>query len=139
MDDAELFPRPGARARLALWLLAVAAWTAALLRPEPSAVEAATLPAEAAPFASKLLHVAAYAFLTVLSLWQRVPCRARAGMVLVLLVHAVATEYLQQFVPPRTASVVDSGFNLAGIVVGLAAWCWQGAPPRAAHAVPRES
>src|SRR5262245_61996637 len=119
MDDAIPHPRPGAGARAALWLLAVAAWTAALLRPEPSAVEAATLPPDAAPFASKVLHVAAYAFLTLLSLWQLIPRPARVGLVLGLIGHALTTEYLQQFVPPRTASWVDVGFNLVGILAGL--------------------
>jgi VanZ family protein len=133
MDDAKPFPRPGAGARAALWLLAVAARTAALLRPEPSEFEAATLPEPAAPFASKFLHVGAYAFLTVLSLWQLASPRGRAGLVVFLAVHAVATEYLQQFVPPRWPSWADVGFNFIGILAGLAAArILAGGPRRAA-------
>lgn len=122
MEDVTSFLPRKAALRFTLWLLALLIWTAALLRPEPSALEAATLPTEAIPFASKILHVVAYAGLVLLSCWQSTFRPVQGGLVLVVIIHALATEYLQQFVPPRTASWTDVGFNAVGILVGLVGW-----------------
>ncbi len=111
--------------RWPLWLLCVALWTAALLRKEPQEFNRrVVVPAIRLPV-SKFLHVGAYAFLTAFA--GILPMKRRRWLLLVFLsVHAMATEYLQTFVPMRTGSWRDVGLNHLGIALGLAlTWrCW---------------
>jgi VanZ family protein len=108
-----------------VWALFLAGWTSALLTPEPVEIADAVLPPETVFSASKLLHVAAYAVLAVLTGWLPVSARVRWLLLLVLSAHTLATEYLQGFVPTRTASWLDVGIDHVGIGIGIGiTWKW---------------
>lgn len=106
--------------RRLVWLAFVAGWTTALLTPHPVSLAHEVLP-EAAQFPSfKLAHVTCYAIMTVLTGWLRAGGRARGVLLAFLCAHAFLTEFFQQFVPGRSMSLTDTGFDLAGILIGLA-------------------
>jgi VanZ family protein len=110
-----------------LWFLYVVAWTTALLTPHPVHIANALLPAGSHFLPAKTLHVLAYLVLTVLTL--RLPARRSVRCVLLACVsaHAMATEFLQQFVPLRNGSLHDVGLDHIGIALGLAfvgIWRW---------------
>jgi VanZ family protein len=105
--------------RLALWGLAAALWTVALLTTFPAHVSQEVLPPAAGFTAAKTLHVAAYAFLTATVPWLGLG-RWRWGLLAFLSLHAGATEFLQQWVPLRTGSLTDVGIDHLGIALGLA-------------------
>jgi len=119
--------------RWLIWGLFLAALTAGLLRPEPVSLADEMLPHEAIFSAFKTVHITAFALLVVLTAWLRVSSRTRWLMLAGVSAYAMLTEYLQNFVPTRTASWWDVGFNHVGIALGLAiSWrCWQGLPFRA--------
>jgi VanZ family protein len=106
---------------LVLWSLLLAAWTAALLRPEPVQAAAVVLPEQAEFPVSKLLHVSAYAVLAALTVLLRPLGRGRWLLLALLSLHGAGTEYLQQFVELRTPSVRDVLLDHLGIVLGAAA------------------
>lgn len=105
--------------RWTVWSVYTAAWTTALLTPQPAEFAQATFEPEAAFTAAKSLHVCAYTVLTLLCLWLR-PARFRAAWLLFPTAHALATEYLQGYVPLRTPSWEDVAIDHVGIVIGLA-------------------
>jgi VanZ family protein len=108
----------------ALWGLYLAAWTAALLRPEPARVNTEVLPPRAQFPAAKALHVGSYALLAALACWPPARPGRRWLVFAALSCHAFATEFLQQFVELRSGSLADVGIDHAGLAVGLlAAWC----------------
>lgn len=110
-------PRPNA-ARLAVWWLLAAAWTVALLTPLPARVGREVVPSAAQFSASKGLHVVAYLALAVTVPWTGL----RAGkwwLLAFLVLHGVLTEYIQQWVPERTASVRDVLLDWAGVALGV--------------------
>ncbi len=55
----------------------------------------------------------------MLSAGLRVPCRFRWMLLFVIMVHAPATELLQQFVEGRTGMLSDVGLDHLGIALGL--------------------
>jgi VanZ family protein len=129
--DGILFPRKAIR--WLLWLLPLAAWTTALLTPQPVQLADAVLP-DSLQFPSfKLLHVGAYAVLAVLAGWLRAPPRVRWLLLVFLSAHAMGTEYFQRFVPLRTPSWGDVGWDHLGLLLGLAlSWKWWWQRPEAA-------
>lgn len=115
----------GPRLRWCVWGLYLAAWTAALLTPQPVRAAAALLPRETAFLSAKTLHVTAYAVLAILTGWLRPRGGLRWLMLLFLPAHAMATEFFQQFVPSRTGSWMDVGLDCLGIAIGLLlSWRW---------------
>lgn len=101
------------------WCVCIGAWTAALLTSAPVEVGKEVAPAEVYFPASKLLHVGAYAFLTVFISW--LPLRRWRWLLLaVLSLHAAGTEYFQQFVPGRTGKASDVLIDHVGLLLGLA-------------------
>jgi hypothetical protein len=78
--------------------------------------------------AAKTLHVGAYAFLTVMAAWLRVPVRYRFLLIFFLMAHATVTEVLQQVlveIVGRTGSLWDVALDQLGITLGLLlAWRW---------------
>jgi VanZ family protein len=106
--------------RLTLWWLCVAVWTAALLTPQPVRAGQEVLPPESIYSTSKTLHVVAYGLLAGSLPWLGPRGGRRWWLVAFLSLHAGATEFLQQWVPSRNASLTDVGFDLAGIALGLA-------------------
>jgi VanZ family protein len=113
--------RPGDRPGLRwfVWTVFLVGWTTALLTPQPVYLADALLPEETRFSAAKALHVAAYAVLAILSGWLRAPGPWPRRLVVLLCLHAMATEYLQGFVPERGPSVEDVGFDHIGICWGI--------------------
>jgi hypothetical protein len=111
--------------RWVVWLGLVAVWTVGLLTPNPDRAVRDVLPPQALFPAAKALHVSAYAFLAALAAWLPLRGPLRGLPVAFLALHGAATEFLQQFVPTRTASVRDVLLDLAGIGLGLIlSWPW---------------
>ncbi|HJT75763.1 MAG TPA: VanZ family protein [Gemmataceae bacterium] len=108
---------------LAVWVLLLAAWTVALLTPDPARFAGQVLPPQADFTLSKALHVTAYAVLAGLVGSLRPLGRYRWLLLAVLSLHGMGTEYLQQFVPTRGPSVRDVLLDHVGILLGaLLTW-----------------
>jgi VanZ family protein len=110
----------------AVWWLGLAVWTVALTTTFPAHVHQAILPQDppGVPVA-KVLHVAAYAFFAGFAALMRPAAVWRWLILLLLLEHGVATEWIQQFVPERTSSVNDVVIDQGGVVLGaLLTWPW---------------
>lgn len=138
MDDSLQWKLWPARSlRWAVWWLFTLAWTTALLVP-PSVVgwvfalffPPPPVPVEDAKYeelkflVAKSIHVAAFAFWAVLSAWLHLPGSGRWRLLIFLSLHAMATEFLQQFVG-RTGSWQDVGLDHIGVAVGLLlSWRW---------------
>ena len=110
----------------AAWWLCLALWTVGLTTTFPVYVHRALLPVDPAGIpVSKVLHVTAYAFLAGLAAWLRPAGVSRWLLLLLLLEHGVATEWIQGFVPERTSSVNDILIDHCGVALGTAlAWPW---------------
>ncbi len=69
----------------------------------------------------KVYHFVAYFGTTCILMWYALSGSRRTMYVVAggVTVHAVATEFLQQFVPRRTMDLDDLVANLAGIVAGV--------------------
>ncbi len=104
--------------RLGLWWLAVAVWTLGLLTPHPVRLSKELFTASVGFSLAKALHVSAYAVLTACIPWLGLR-RGRWWLLVFLSFHAAATEFLQQWVPERTASLRDVGLDHLGILLGL--------------------
>lgn len=108
---------------LAVWVLLLAAWTVALLTPDPARFANQVLPPQTEFPLSKALHVTAYAVLAGLVGLLRPLGRYRWLLLAVLSLHGMGTEYLQQFVPLRGPSVRDVFIDHVGIALGtLLTW-----------------
>ena len=113
-----------------LWAAYLLCWSVAVQTPIP--------PSEELPFGdlieprkflfAKSIHVASYAMLTILSGWLFVPTRWRWLLMFVVLGHGIATELLQWALADlchREGTLRDAGFNMLGVMVGLAlSWKW---------------
>jgi VanZ family protein len=110
----------------AAWLMILTGWTWALVTPYPVQIKQEVLPREEGIPTGKILHVAAYAFLTGFAAF--LPSRGgwRWLPVLVLSLHGFGTEFWQLFVPLRTGSLRDVALDHAGILLGLLLTmkCW---------------
>ena len=69
----------------------------------------------------KVLHVAAYAFLAGFAALLRRAGAWRWLILMLLLEHGVATEWIQGFVPERTSSVSDMVIDHCGVALGVTA------------------
>jgi VanZ family protein len=112
--------------RWLIWGTAAVVWTAALLTPQPVELADAVLAPEAVFPASKSLHLAGYSLLALLTGWLRTSLPVRWGLLAFLFLHALGTEYLQQFVPGRTPGWLDAALDHLGLALGvLLSWrCW---------------
>ena len=117
--------------RWLIWGTCVLVWTFCLVTTYPVHAGRAVL-AQAADFpVSKVLHVVSYAFLTVLSAWLQVRGLWRWLLLVFLVLHGAATEFIQQWVPERTGSVRDVLLDCVGIGIGFAlTWRWWVRPER---------
>src|SRR6266404_3271753 len=108
-----------------IWLCYGAAWTAALVTPQPVHIRDAILSEVPAEYTSKVLHVCAYLGFTILSGLLRVQLPYRWLMLVLLSAHAIGTEYLQQFIPERTPALGDIALDHLGIALGfVVSWKW---------------
>ena len=109
----------------AVFFSCFALWTFGLLMPIPKASASKVLGGEGGVHLfGKMLHIGAYAFLTVLG--GSMPLTRRQLWLLLtgLSFHAFATEFLQQFVD-RGSSLRDAGLDHLGIALGIAVgWRW---------------
>ena len=111
--------------RWVIWSAYTAAWTTALLTPHPAVVADEVLGEENAFYASKTLHVSAYAIMAILSGWLRLRSAWRRLFLAFLSIHALGTEFFQQFVPYRYPSWTDVGWDHIGILWGIIlSWRW---------------
>jgi hypothetical protein len=102
-----------------VWVAFTAAWTFALLSAFPIEARDAVVSKEVGFSAGKSLHVLAYAFYTLLTLWLGRDRWWRWPLLAFVSMHAIGTEYLQQFVD-RTSSLLDVGLDHAGILLSVA-------------------
>ena len=107
------------------WSLFLLVWTVALLTPQPVQLADAVLPDDAIFPTSKLLHIMAYALLAILTAALPLQRQTRWWFLGLLVLHAAGTEFVQQFVPPRTGSLRDVGLDQVGLVLGVVCtWKW---------------
>ena len=111
----------------AVWLTLLCVWTVGLLIPEPhQALGVGHVDLDWRFIISKLSHLAVYTILAAFAGLLPVGRRGRVMIVALLLCHGAATEFLQQFVPTRTASLLDVGIDAVGTALGTAAaWAWR--------------
>jgi len=111
-----------------VFAVALGGWTWLLLTPNPVPPPVAAVfgfHAWASFFAAKVLHVGAYAVLAALAAVAVRDAGPRAGHLAAgfMLLHGVATEIGQTYVPNRSGSVRDVGLDWIGITAGtLAVW-----------------
>jgi hypothetical protein len=119
-----------------VFFVSLALWTVALLIPLPHESARRVLGSAERVFAvHKLVHVFAYAFLTILGGLMTRPTWQRWALLGLLSFHGFATEFLQLFVE-RGASWIDVGIDHVGILLGLAvSWprWWALLAPRPIH------
>jgi hypothetical protein len=127
--------------RWLIWAAVVIVWTLGLEFPvpKPEHIPAGEFIIERKYIIGKTLHVSAYALLAILSAWVPTPPRYRWLMMFFLMVHAWGSEMLQEALNPwfhRGGSLSDVGFDVVGIVLGLAvSWKWWIAVPDLPRAV----
>jgi VanZ family protein len=122
-----------ARARWLIWLAYVVAWTAALVLPVPDTGDwtVEELGIDFRTVFAKSVHIGAYAVMTGLTAWLRVPVRYRPLLVLFLMAHGTVTELLQLTVSHRSGQLADVAFDNLGVILGmLLTWRWWSAPDR---------
>ncbi len=76
---------------------------------------------------AKGLHLGVYALLALFASLLPSSPSFKLFCFIILMVHAFATEFLQQWVKERTGSLSDVAIDLLGVALGLAVWklyCW---------------
>jgi len=132
MSGKEINDRPAGRnlccgpgLRWLIWVIFLVGWSTLLLMPDASCVAEPFVPEKAFYSIAKTLHVSAYLGLAVLTGWLLVPQRARWFLLLFMSLHAFCSEGLQRFIPGRTGSITDVGFDHLGLYLGLlVSWRW---------------
>jgi VanZ family protein len=110
---------------LLIFLIFLALWTWKLLEPVPVPPRVTGgLSAEVKFALAKILHVAGYAFLTVLAVTLPVSRLGRWFLVLLLVAHGAATEFGQTFIPNRTGKFSDALLDWTGVAVGVLLLHW---------------
>jgi VanZ family protein len=123
-------PWPMPRWRWLVWLVYVAALSAALLAPVPSAEPlSAELGVDVNLYVSKTVHVVAYALLAALAGWVRAPVRWRWLLAFVVAGHGTLMELFQSLTPHRSGALADVVLDQLGVGLGLLlSWKWWCAP-----------
>lgn len=101
------------------WWLALALLGYGLLSPTPPKMSAAILPDHLTFWASKGVHLGAFAFLAAVAVLLTIAPRHRLLLGGTLVAFAAVTEYLQTFVEGRYGCVADVCINLTGITLGV--------------------
>jgi VanZ family protein len=112
--------RPRSVFVVVLFVFILSLWTYELLaeNPVPESV-ARAIPDEWKFWLAKGLHVAAYAFLTVLAAQLPVPRVYFWLVVMLLVLHGIATEVGQTYVAGRHGSLRDVLLDWSGVGIGL--------------------
>ncbi len=111
--------------QLLVFLAFLSLWTWKLLEPIPVPPEVTGGLSREVKFAlAKTLHVCGYAFLTLLAATLPVAHRWHIFLVVLLLVHGIASEIGQSFIPNRTCKTTDVLLDWFGIVLGVVAVQW---------------
>ena len=111
----------------ACWWLLLVLWTIGLLRPEPIQLQHQLIPSSLGWIIAKGLHLGVYALLALFASLLPSSPSSKLFCFIILMVHAFATEFLQQWVKERTGSLSDVAIDLLGVALGLAMWklyCW---------------
>lgn len=75
--------------------------------------------------ASKIFHVVDYLGMALLTAWLPAARRLRVILLGFVAMHALGTEFLQQYVETRTPSGWDVGLDYLGILIGVGlTWRW---------------
>jgi hypothetical protein len=115
---------------LVAWLVFLATWTLALLTPQPAQLADTVLTEGTANVSAKALHVCTYAVLAFWSGRLGLSGHSRWLPLGVLSAHALATEFLQGYIPLRGPSWVDVGLDHVGIILGfIFAFPWRNGRP----------
>lgn len=113
----------------ACWWLLLVLWTIGLLRPEPIQLQHQLISPTLGWIIAKGLHFGVYAVLAFFACLLPSSPSFKLICFIILIGHAFATEFLQQWVKERTGSLFDVAIDLCGVAVGLAVWkltCWFG-------------
>ncbi len=107
--------------RWIVWFAYTPAWTIALLVPRPIEVRPDQVLLWWSLFLfSKAVHVSAYALWSLMTCWLRTTLPIRLVLVLVMVLHAGASEYLQVLMNiGRHGSLRDVALDLVGIALGI--------------------
>ena len=111
----------------ACWWLLLILWTIGLLRPEPIQLQHQLIPSSLGWIIAKGLHLGVYALLALFASLLPGSSSFKLICFIILMVHAFATEFLQQWVKERTGSLSDVAIDLLGVALGLGVWkltCW---------------
>ena len=111
----------------ACWWLLLILWTIGLLRPEPIQLQHQLIPSSLGWIIAKGLHLGVYALLALFASLLPGSSSFKLICFIILMVHAFATEFLQQWVKERTGSLSDVAIDLLGVALGLGMWklyCW---------------
>jgi|GEM_PF-1069894 len=102
------------------FVILLAILTRGLLTPIPAGASQVVGGPDATFWISKVTHVVAYALLAWIATRLPFASRLRIALLVLLIVHGCATEYLQQFVG-RGSSIRDVGLDILGVVLGFSA------------------
>src|SRR5262249_7707292 len=114
----EMLMTRGGRFWWALWIVYAIAWTTALLSTVPLAAKGTIVPSEYFFETGKTIHVGAYAVFTLLTSRLPLSPSGRRLLLLVVVLHAPLTEFLQQFTG-RDGSLRDVALDLLGVLLGV--------------------
>ncbi|NDH05973.1 VanZ family protein [bacterium] len=104
------------------WWLLLVLWTIGLLRPEPIQMQHELISPALGWVTAKGLHLGVYALLAFFA--SNLPGTYSNKLIccVILVAHAFATEFLQQWVKERTGSLSDVAIDLLGVALGLGVW-----------------
>jgi VanZ family protein len=108
------------RTLIVVWLLSLVVWTAKLLDPQPIP-QGLEPPVDWAYVLAKTLHVAGYFWCTFGGLWLWKSMRWRLLFAGFMVWHGIGTEIGQSYIPTRSGSVKDVGFDAFGITLACLA------------------
>ncbi|NBR04555.1 MAG: hypothetical protein EBT92_02180 [Planctomycetes bacterium] len=106
----------------ACWWLLLILWTIGLLRPEPIQMQHQLISPSLGWITAKGLHLGVYALLALSASILPGSSSFKLACFIILMVHAFATEFLQQWVKERTGSLSDVAIDLLGVVLGFGMW-----------------
>lgn len=122
MTDAEPWTHRR-RLHAVVWAFSLAIWTILLLDPNP--VPPALQPQPWLAFLlAKSLHVVGYFACTLLGLWLWRGQSWRIVYAWLMVWHGIGTEVGQSYIPTRSGSPKDIGFDALGITIACALTWW---------------